>query len=69
MLYAVNGAGWFGIRRRNLAWMIHLHCNVAPREKQGQSPIFTNEVRASASGLEAALYSYADDGIVALGVI
>lgn len=41
--------------------------NVA--EKQGQSPIFTNEVLASASGLEAALYSYADDGIVALGVI
>ena len=39
------------------------------REKQGQSPIFTNEVLASASGLEAALYSYADDGIVALGVI
>ena len=39
------------------------------REKQGQSPIFTNEVLALASGLEAALYSYADDGIVALGVI
>ena len=38
-------------------------------EKHGQSPIFTNEVLASASGLEAALYSYADDGIVALGVI